>query len=82
MRRKANRAGSRTPDKELIREPHTQAQAQQPLSTAGLPATNACELVLAFYGRKPVEELELESDARVFGRLISWGPPSRSKPAR
>ncbi|WP_258950456.1 hypothetical protein [Lentzea californiensis] len=47
-----------------------------------MPATNACELVLAFYGRKPVEELELESDARVFGRLISWGPPSRSKPAR
>ncbi|SMD20610.1 TIGR03083 family protein [Lentzea albidocapillata] len=34
----------------------------------------ASELVLAFYGRKPVEELKLEGDARVFDRLISWEP--------
>nr|WP_177320251.1 hypothetical protein [Lentzea waywayandensis] len=34
----------------------------------------ANELVLAFYGRKPVEELKLEGDAKVFARLISWEP--------
>jgi uncharacterized protein (TIGR03083 family) len=35
---------------------------------------SASELVLAFYGRVPVESLELVGDRRVFDQLIAWDP--------
>ncbi|SES36147.1 TIGR03083 family protein [Pedococcus cremeus] len=34
----------------------------------------AAELVMAFYGRTPVEALALDGDGRVFDQLIAWEP--------
>ena len=34
----------------------------------------ASELVLAFYGRIPVDSLELDGDRRIFDQLIAWDP--------
>lgn len=36
----------------------------------------AAELVLAFYGRSPMEGLEVDGDRRVFDQLIAWEPES------
>jgi hypothetical protein len=34
----------------------------------------ASELVLAFYGRIPVDSLKLRGDRRIFDQLIAWDP--------
>ncbi|WP_088964655.1 hypothetical protein [Micromonospora purpureochromogenes] len=34
----------------------------------------ASELVLAFYGRIPVDSLKLDGDRRLFELLIAWEP--------
>ncbi|MEV8093095.1 hypothetical protein [Kitasatospora sp. NPDC085879] len=34
----------------------------------------AGELVLAFYGRSPVESLKLDGDRRVLDLLVAWEP--------
>lgn len=34
----------------------------------------AAELVMAFYGRSPMEALEVDGDRRVFDQLIAWEP--------
>ena len=34
----------------------------------------ASELVLAFYGRIPVDSLELDGDRRIFDQLVAWDP--------
>jgi hypothetical protein len=34
----------------------------------------ASDLVLAFYGRIPVDSLELDGDRRLFDLLIAWQP--------
>ena len=43
------------------------------LSDASARGT-ASELVLALYGRMPVDSLELDGDRRLFDQLIAWDP--------
>jgi hypothetical protein len=34
----------------------------------------AAELVLAFYGRLPVDALKVDGDRHIFDQLIAWDP--------
>ncbi|WP_405631611.1 hypothetical protein [Streptomyces sp. NBC_01174] len=46
-----------------------------PATTAGASAQGtAGELVLALYGRIPVDSLKLDGDRRLFDQLIAWEP--------
>jgi uncharacterized protein (TIGR03083 family) len=53
--------------------PATAAGDDQPAPDASARGT-ASELVLAFYGRIPVDSLKLDGDRRVFDQLIAWDP--------
>ena len=37
----------------------------------------ASDLMLVFYGRIPLDSLELDGDRRVFDRLIAWDPDAQ-----
>ncbi|MEV7980755.1 hypothetical protein [Streptomyces sp. NPDC086519] len=47
--------------------------ASAPAADASLTGP-AGELVLALYGRVPVDSLKLDGDRRVFDRLLAWDP--------
>jgi uncharacterized protein (TIGR03083 family) len=53
--------------------PATAAGADPDAADASAQGT-ASELVLAFYGRIPVDSLKLAGDRRIFDRLIAWDP--------
>ena len=45
-----------------------------PGAAAASARGTASDLVLAFYGRIPMESLELNGDRRIFDQLIAWDP--------
>ncbi|WP_433274250.1 maleylpyruvate isomerase N-terminal domain-containing protein [Actinosynnema sp. CS-041913] len=50
----------------------TPAAGETPADASARGTAN--ELVLAFYGRIPVDSLKLDGDRRVFDRLVAWAP--------
>ncbi|GAA0584975.1 maleylpyruvate isomerase family mycothiol-dependent enzyme [Paractinoplanes ferrugineus] len=48
--------------------------AAAPAEVDASASGTASELVLAFYGRVPLESLKVEGDRRVFDQLIEWDP--------
>ena len=55
--------------------PSPRCRRTTPATTAGASAQGtAGELVLALYGRIPVDSLKLDGDRRLFDQLIAWEP--------
>lgn len=50
------------------------AAGQDPDAADASARGTAGELVLAFYGRIPVDSLKLDGDRRIFDQLIAWDP--------
>jgi uncharacterized protein (TIGR03083 family) len=50
------------------------AASEDPLTADVSARGTASELVLFFYGRIPMDSLELDGDRRIFDQLIAWDP--------
>jgi uncharacterized protein (TIGR03083 family) len=50
------------------------AAGEEPHAVDASARGTASELVLVFYGRTPLDSLELGGDRRIFDRLIAWEP--------
>lgn len=66
----------------VTRLPMPTAAGEAPDAAAASARGTAGELVLALYGRIPVDSLKLEGDRRVFDLLLAWEPEDQDVPMR